>query len=197
MKKFDQITKNIEKNNGYLFCSEIESLGISRTYISEYIKANNMEKVAKGIYITNDTWPDELFILQKKYPDIIYYGETALYLHQLIDREYSEIIVCVPRGFSGSRLRQKGIVIHQEKTETYELGVTTVHTSLGNTVKTYNKERCICDLIKNKNKIEIQNFQSAIKDYMRTKEKNLSQLVLYAEALKIRAEVMKYVEVLV
>lgn len=65
--KTNQIKKSIELNNGYLFSSEIESLGISRSYISEYIKNNNMEKVAKGIYVTEDTWIDDLFVLQKKY----------------------------------------------------------------------------------------------------------------------------------
>ncbi len=44
---------------------------------------------------------------------------------------------------------------------------------------------------------EVQNFQTAVKDYMTGKEKNLSRLLEYAEKLKIRDEVMKYVEVLV
>ena len=32
----------------------------------EYVKEHAMEKVARGIYITDDVWPDELFILQTK-----------------------------------------------------------------------------------------------------------------------------------
>lgn len=197
MKKTDQLHNMIELNNGYLFSSEAETLRISRTYIAKYIKENNMEKVAKGIYVTEDTWPDDLFVIQRTYSDIIYSGETALYLNQLIDREYSEISVNVPIGFSGSRLRERGIVIHQERPETYELGVEEVTTNFGNKVLTYNKERCICDLIRNRGKIEVQNYQTAIKSYMRSKDKDLSRLVGYAEALKIRDEVMKYVEVLV
>lgn len=31
-----------------------------------------MEKVARGIYITDDVWPDELFILQTKNPTVIF-----------------------------------------------------------------------------------------------------------------------------
>lgn len=194
MKKTDQLHNMIESNNGYLFSSEAEALGISRTYISKYIKENNMEKVAKGIYVTEDTWTDDLFVLQRTYSDLIYSGETALYLHQLIDREYSEISVSVPIGFSGSRLRERGIIIHQEKPETYELGVEEITTNFGNKVRAYNKERCICDLLRNRGKIEVQNFQTGIKSYMRSRNKNLSMLVEYSEKLKIRDEVMKYVE---
>ena len=80
MKKTEQLHNIIELNNGYLFSSEAEASGISRTYISKYIKENNMEKVAKGIYVTEDTWPDDLFVLQRLYSGIIYSGETALYL---------------------------------------------------------------------------------------------------------------------
>lgn len=42
-----------------------------------------MEKVAHGIYILDDVWSDELFVLQERNKSIIYSGETALYLHGL------------------------------------------------------------------------------------------------------------------
>ena len=53
------------------------------------------------------------------------------------------------------------------------------------------------DLISERSRIEVQNFQTAIKEYMSSKEKKLSKLIEYAEKLGIRDEVMKYVEVLV
>ena len=59
------------------------------------------------------------------------------------------------------------------------------------------QERCICDLIRNRNKYEVQVFQTAIKEYMSSKDKKLSQLIVYADMMGIRDEVMKYVEVLV
>ena len=66
-----------------------------------------------------------------------------------------------------------------------------------NGFKVYDKERCICELIMDRRNVEVQNFQTAIKDYMLGKDKKLSRLVEYAERLGIRDEVMKYVEVLV
>ena len=62
MTKTDIIKKSIEQNNGYLFMSKLEDLGISRTYILRYVKDNGLERVAKGIYITGETWPDTLNI---------------------------------------------------------------------------------------------------------------------------------------
>ena len=64
-------------------------------------------------------------------------------------------------------------------------------------MKVYDKERSICNLIIDRNKTEVQNFQTAIKEYMSSKDKRLSRLIACAEKLGVRDEVMKYVEVLV
>ena len=42
----------------------------------------------------------------------------------------------------------------------------------------------------------MQQFQTAMKTFMRDKEKNMSRLIQYGEQLKIRDEIMKYVEVM-
>ena len=156
-----------------------------------------MEKVARGVYITDDVWPDELFIMQVRSSAVIFSGETALFLHGLLDREYSEISVTVPTGYNASHLKADNVQVRYAPKETYELGVCEVVSSSGNRVRVYDKERCICNLIMDRNKVEVQNFQTAIKEYMSLKDKKISRLIEYAEKLGIRDEVMKYVEVLV
>ena len=197
MNKFDHLNSLVKNNNGYLFVSEGERAGISRTYIYQYIKEKELEQVAKGIYVTPNTWPDMLYVLQHNNPKIIYTDETALYLNMLMEREYAEICVGIPKGQNGGRLRDRGIIVHQERKDVYGLGVCSIETNFGNPVRVYDKERCICDLVRNRNKHESQTFQAAIKTYMRRKDKDLSRLMTYAERIGIRDEVMKYVEVLV
>ena len=196
MNKYEQMSDLIEENNGYLFTEQVEKAGISRTYLAKFVRENNLEQVAKGIYISQDTWADELYILQIRNPKIIYAGETALYLHGMIDREYTDICITVPPRFNQTRLRNKGVVVHQEKSEIYQLGMMEVETNYGNLVRTYDKERCICDIVKNRAKIEGQQFQTAMKTFMRDKTKNMSKLMQYGEQLKIRDEIMKYVEMM-
>lgn len=197
MTKTEQIIKMYKKNKGYLFTSEVMEAGISRTYLAKFVKENNMERVAQGIYICEDTWLDELYILQKRYDAIVYTGMTALYLHGLIDREYSQIEVVAPAPFNGSRLREEGVIVHQISPEIYELGITTVDTNFGNTVRVHDKEKCICDTILHRGQMEIQHFQTALKGYMSETDKRLSVLMKYAEKMNMRDEVMKYVEVMI
>lgn len=107
MNKYVQMNKLLKENNGYLFTKQIEEEGISRTYLSKFVNDNHLEKVAQGIYISEDTILDELYILQLCNPKIIYSGETALFLQNMIDREYEDICVTVPPKFSQTHLRKK------------------------------------------------------------------------------------------
>ncbi len=187
----------LEKNYGYLIASQVIEKGISRTALSQYVKDEGLERVARGIYMSDDIWPDELFILQARSEKIIFCGETALFLHGLIDREYSEICISVPRGFNVSHIKCDTLQVKYPSKKIHALGVCQVPSSSGNLVRVYDKERCICDLIKERSNMEVQNFQTAIKEYVSDKDKKLNRLIQYAQILGVRDEVMKYVEVLV
>lgn len=196
MNKAGQLNEMVENGGGYLFTKDVERAGISRTYLAEYVKENELEKVAKGIYISSDTWEDPLYILQLRYPKVIFSDETALYLHGMIDREYSEIMVTVPPKFNRTRLCDEGVKVRQEKTEDYELGIISLKTNFGHTVRVYDREKCICEMVKHRGDLEVQHFQTAMKTYMRSRDKDLSKLMQYAEALCISDEIKKYTEVM-
>ena len=57
-------------------------------------------------------------------------------------------------------------------------------------------EKTICDIIKNKNKMDVQIFSYAMKEYVRRKDKNLIKLISYSRQMRIEDEVRKYLEVL-
>lgn len=195
MGKNEILQQLIEENNGYLLSSLVMERNISKTFLAKYVKENNMERVARGIYITEDVWPDELYIMQVRNASVIFSGETALWLHGLIDREYSEICISVPTGYNATHLKAKNVQVKYASKNSYGLGVCAVPSMSGNMVRAYDQERCICDLISARKKIEVQNFQIAMKEYMSGKGKRLSKLIEYAEKLGMRDEVMKYVEV--
>ena len=155
-----------------------------------------MEKVARGfISLMMFGRMNYLSFRPKSY--CYFSGETALYLHGLIDREYTEVCITVPNGYNATRLKSANVrgEICDKRNSRYGSLQRAFHQWKYR--KTYDQERCICELIKDRKKYEVQNFQTAVKEYMAGKGKNLSRLVEYAEKLKIRDEVMKYVEVLV
>ena len=63
-------------------------------------------------------------------------------------------------------------------------------------IRIYNVERTICDIIKNKNKIDAEIFSKTLKEYPRSKNKNLTKLTKYAKTMNIENKVREYMEVL-
>ncbi len=89
MLKSEIMEKALKDNNGYLFSSEVIKAGISKEYLSLFVKKNNLERVAQGVYISPDVWEDEMFILSLKYKNIVFSHTTALMLHGLTEHEVS------------------------------------------------------------------------------------------------------------
>ena len=64
-------------------------------------------------------------------------------------------------------------------------------------IKMFNdRDRTICDIIKNRDKVDPEIFSEAMKQYIRSKEKNITNLFVYAKKLNIEDIVRKYVEVM-
>ena len=196
MSKKNIIKKTIKENNGYLFIEEANDIGVSRTYLSDYITKENLEKVDNGIYILPNIWPDNLYILNKKNKRVIFSHETALMLHKLTECEIYQISVTVPKTYNATHLRKNGCIVYHNDDVLYNLGVITISTSYNNDVKVYDMERTICDIIKHKNKIEIGIFTNAVREYVKRKDKNITKLLEYAEIMKIKNKVLSYLEVL-
>ena len=77
----------------------------------------------------------------------------------------------------------------------YDVGITEIQSPQGAIVRLYDKERCICDLIRDKEKVDIQIYTQAIKDYFNTKA-DRRKLLKYSKVLGVEDKVRTYMEVL-
>ena len=154
-----------------------------------------MEKATPGIYVYEDVWIDELYVLSIK-TNVVFSHETALFLHGLTEREPNQISLTISKNYSGDRLRKRGYRVYTDTRDMFEIGKITIKTNHGNSVPVYDIDRTICDVIKIKDKLDIQVFQFAIKEYMNRKDKNLHNLMQYAKMMKIEDKVRLYTEVM-
>lgn len=111
------------------------------------------------------------------------------------DREPFYTTVTVPKSYNAEHLKAKGIHVSYIKDEWYDVGLSEIQTNMGNAVPVYDRERTICDIIRKKRDIEIQIYQTAIKEYMNGR-KNLHNLMHYARLFNIEKEVRTYTEVM-
>lgn len=196
MTKYEMMDSITEKNDGYLMTSAVQKAGISRTYLSKYVKDREMEQVEPGIYIHPEIWPDPFYILQLKNKEVIFSNETALYLHGLMEHEPARIFVSVKRGYNATHLIKRGIKSYFVKKENFNEGVTVVKTPCGNDVRVYDIDRTICDMVLRKDEMDIQVFQTALKEYMSGQSKNVHRLMVYAKLLGIEQKIREYTEVM-
>lgn len=193
----EELKKVIEKHDGVVTTKLVEKYGIHREYLRKMVKKGELERVSHGVYITPDIWEDQMMILQLKKRKIIYSHETALFLHDLTDRDPIKYVVTVPYGYNPSRLKDEGLIVHSVKKKLYLLGKITKETSFKHEVRTYDIERTICDILRDRNNQDPNVVNEAIKRYLHRKEKNLNKLMKYAKLLRIEKVLRPYLEVII
>ena len=79
--------------------------------------------------------------------------------------------------------------------ENYELGKIEIKSSSGNPIYVYDLERTLCDILRGSGS-DVQIIRDARKRYAASKDKNIHRLMQYAEQLRVKPKVLRYMEVL-
>jgi hypothetical protein len=181
---------------GYIKTSEATNIGVSRAYFGEYVRGRGLNRVSHGLYMSQDAWDDGMYVIQARYSEAIFSHETAQYLLNLAEREPIQYAVTLKAGTNATGLTKHGIKVYKVKAELFYEGIIERISPFGHNVKTYSAERTVCDLIRSRRNIDIQDLQTAIKEYVRLKEKNIPLLMRYAKTFSIEKTVQRYLEVL-
>jgi len=181
---------------GIVSAAQCRAGGLSYTDLSRLVKSGDLARVAHGVYETVDAPYDELYIEQLRRPKAVYSHGTALYLHDLTDRDPINLSVTVPAGYNTKALINDGFKVFSIKRELYETDIIQTHTKYGNPVNTYSIERTICDVVRSRNRIEAEIVSTALKRYIRRKDRNIPRLVRTAEQFGIVKLIRTYLEVL-
>ena len=196
MTGLEKLQNLINCSKGVITTKLTVAQGIHREYLREFVRQGKVERVKHGIYITPEMWEDKMLIHQLRKEKMIYSHETALFLHELTDRDPLAYCVTVPTGYNTSKLNQDGLIVHTVKKELLELGICTKQTTFGNEVKVYDMERTICDILRDRNNQDAAVVSDALKKFTRRQDKDLNKLLKYAELLRIVKVLRTYLEVL-
>lgn len=196
MNFYDKILKIVEKNDGYVTTNEVVENGINKIFLTNMVKNGTLVRISRGYYGLPNYIEDEYYKIASKSKNARFSMATALYLHNLSDRTPLIFNITLPYDYSGILQKDKNVIISFVKRELLDLGVLEMTSPFGMKIKVYDVERTICDIIKNKNKIDAEIFSKALKDYAKSKNKNLSKLTKYARLMNIEKKVSEYMEVL-
>lgn len=194
---WNKIKNFAEKNNGFVRTAQIEALGISRPMLRKYTADGKLEQKRKGLYVLSDSIPDEYALLQEQCRDAVFSYGTALYLSGLSDRAPHIYDITIPRGKNVTVFKRNNpdIRCHYLSKDLYEVGITTALSPQGAEVRVYDRERCICDIIRCKEQMDMQLYTQAIKDYFKSNPDN-RRLLKYGKQFGIEDKIRIYMEVL-
>lgn len=187
----------LREKEGMLLTKDIIEAGISKQLLSKYVKKGYIERVAQGVYLSKDAFEDAMYVLQARSKKAIFSHETALYLHDLTDRDPLQYTVTLPSGYNASNFKNDGIYVYFIKNDLLNLGVEYGKTPFGRNIRVYNKERTICDIVRNRNVIDSGIINEGIRKYLSEKERDIPKLLQYAEKFRVEKIIRQYVEVLI
>ena len=104
MNRFDSLDVLLQENKGFMKTSDAARTGISKTYFGQYVRDRGLERVAHGLYMSQEAWEDGLYVIQVRYPQAVFSHETALYLLNLAERKPLQYAVTLKAGTNATGL---------------------------------------------------------------------------------------------
>jgi len=185
-----------KQNNGYITTELITKQGIAKMFLTQLVRENQLIRIDRGLYMLSDYIEDEYLKYQNLNPNAIYSLETALYFHNLSDRIPIVLDMFVPNNYAGSLIKNANIRLTYINKDLLGLGIIEIDSPMGQKIKSYDMDKTICDIVKYKSKIDIEIYSSALKNYAKSKNKNLTKLMKYAKEMKIEEKIRDIMEVL-
>ena len=192
----DKVFDLLRLNGGYLTSKEAKKNGVENKTLQRMAKHGLIERAAQGLYIGADIFPDPFFIAQYRCPRGVFSHETALFLHNLSDRDPLRLMMTIPSGWNTPMLTDNNLLFFYSRPRWIGLGVCEIETPSGVKVKAYDIERTLCDCLRNVDKLDRDLVITGLKRYVKNTNKDNAKLLEYASTLKIRDMVFRYLEVL-
>lgn len=181
---------------GMISTKQVLDRGISKTTLTNYVRAGKIERVGSGVYMLPDMVEDDMYSLSLRSKWIVFSHDTALFLNHLAERTPFTHSVTVPSSASVPKSVRQCCNCYYIKPELYQLGMTVRKTTFGHEVTCYDPERTICDLLRSRSRFSVELVTEAVKAYAASNSKDLNRLAEYAEQFHIMKALNPYLEVL-
>jgi len=183
-----------KKNGGVLKTSELNRLGFYSRQINRLIEKGYIARIKHGFYeLTSHIYPDEV-IISRLFPHSIIFLESALMIYEYTDRIPSAWQIAVDRNSEKNqyKIEYPLIDVFYLEPNLLKIGVTSKNIE-GVTVKIFDRDRTICDVLRYENKLEKETFTKAIQRYVNDPNINVKKLLEYSEILNIKNKVKTYI----
>ncbi|MDD3414690.1 MAG: hypothetical protein PHY47_11910 [Lachnospiraceae bacterium] len=193
-----QTAKQIfDAHNGIMKSKEIIENKIYNRFLKILIDEGYVDKIKFGYY----QWQDErayseATVITRLFPDAVICMESALQYYGYTDRTPSAWCLAVDKHSTKSRFNidYPSVKPHYIPEEQMNLGVVVVKIE-DTELKIFNRERVICDCLRQENKMDVEVFNKAIQAYIKDPKKNVPRLMEYSKILRTENKVRRMIGV--
>lgn len=185
--KYDYIMTAAQLNAEKLYYRDIQRM----------LEEGLIEKVRRGYYRwIEDSGNSEVVIINSLFPDAVLCMETALFYYRYSDRNPAEWNIAIDKNTSRQRIKIDYPFVKAYRVEPGLLPIGETKGKIDSTeVRIYDRDRTICDVLRNMNKIDKEIFNKAIQGYVKDQKKNIPNLMEYAKVLRVQKRVKELIGV--
>jgi predicted transcriptional regulator of viral defense system len=196
---FETAKRFFSENNGILRSSKARRLGINPKTISDMVKAGLLVREGRGLYRLADLEPpgnpDIVYVCQRV-PDAVICLISALAFYELTTQIPYQVYVALPfEKRNKPRIEYPPIEVVWLTARPYHAGIENWNID-GFNVPIYCREKTVADSFKFRNKIGTDVAVDALKDYMRSRDRNIPTLMEYARIDRVERIMLPYIEAL-
>lgn len=196
---FETAIAHFRDNSGILRSSKARSLGINPKTLSDMVEAGLLAKEGRGLYRLADLEPpgnpDIVFVCQRV-PDAVICLISALAFHGLTTQIPYRVYVALPfEKRNKPRIEYPPIEVVWLTEKPYRAGIENRDVD-GFSTPIYCPEKSIADCFKFRNKIGTDVAVDALKDYVRSRNRDIPKLIEYARIDRVERIMLPYIEAL-
>ncbi len=187
-----------KQHRGILRTSQALALGIAPRTLYAMRDSGLIRQISRGVYQLADyelPGSPDLITIALRVPKAVICLISALHFYGLTTQIPHKVYIALPQAAEKPRLDFPPLDIVWLSENSYTAGITEQLVDAV-PIKIYSREKTIADCFKFRNKIGIDVALEALKDYVKTSEPQIDQLLFYARVDRVENLISRYLEAL-
>ncbi len=179
--------------NGFTSATMVKEDGRAAYYkLLNEARNGDIVRIRRGIYVNAEQLADVMIDVDVVVPGGVLCLFSAWNIHELTTSLPQAYHIAVKRGRKVTLPEYPKIELHHQTDKIFEIGIEEKVVSSYH-VRLYNKERCVCDAVKFRKKVGMDVCSEVVNSYLALPDRNLSKLMEYADLLRVKQILERYI----
>ena len=194
----EQAKTEFKKHGGILRTREILAAGVHPRTLYSLVNSGQLEQMSRGLYRLTKSpalKDPDLVTVAKRIPNGVVCLISALAIHELTTQIPHAVHLALPRTARSPILGHPPLQVYHLSKSVFEMGIETKDYG-GIPVRVYCAEKTLADCFKHRNKIGLDVFLEALRNYTKRRGARLQKVLEYARVCRVDKLIRPYLEAL-